>query len=44
MESKIALDHLLDLLPWFEVATDKLRRVSMTNVNGYANVPIRVCR
>lgn len=44
MESKIALDHLLDLLPWFEVATDKLRRVSMTNVNGYANVPIRVRR
>ena len=44
MESKIALDHLLDLLPWFEVATDQLRRVSMTNVNGYANVPIRACR
>lgn len=44
MESKIALDHLLDLLPWFEVATDKLRRVSMTNVNGYANVPVRICR
>lgn len=44
MESKIALDHLLDLLPWFEVATDELRRVAMTNVNGYANVPIRASR
>jgi cytochrome P450 len=44
MESKIALDHLLDVLPWFEVATDQLRRVSMTNVNGYANVPIRASR
>jgi cytochrome P450 len=44
MESKIALDHLLELLPWFDVATDGLRRVSMTNVNGYANVPIRASR
>ncbi|OBG27304.1 cytochrome [Mycobacterium alsense] len=41
MESRIALDRLLDVLPWFEVASDELRRVSMTNVNGYANVPIR---
>ena len=44
MESKIALDHLLDVLPWFEIAADQLRRVSMTNVNGYANVPIRASR
>lgn len=44
MESKIALDYLLDLLPWFEVATDQVRRVAMTNVNGYANVPIRALR
>jgi cytochrome P450 len=44
MESTIALDQLLDLLPWFDVDTDKLRRVFMTNVNGYANVPIRAGR
>lgn len=44
MESKIALDCLLDLLPWFEVTTDQLRRVCMTNVNGYANVPLRASR
>jgi cytochrome P450 len=44
MESKIALDYLLDLLPWFDVATDRLQRVAMTNVNGYANVPIRASR
>ncbi|SPM36031.1 Cytochrome P450, partial [Mycobacterium rhizamassiliense] len=44
MESKIALDYLLDLLPWFEVDADQVRRVAMTNVNGYANVPIRASR
>jgi cytochrome P450 len=41
MESRIALDRLLDVLPEFDVAHDELRRVAMTNVNGYANVPVR---
>lgn len=43
MESKIALDYLLDLLPRFDLDADKLQRVSMANVNGYANVPVRAC-
>lgn len=41
MESAVALEHLLDVLPEFAVTTDKLRRVSMTNVNGYSHVPVR---
>ncbi len=41
MESAVALDYLLDVLPEFEVAIDKVRRVSMTNVNGYSHVPVR---
>ena len=42
MESAIALEHLLDVMPEFEVDYDNLRRVSMTSVSGYANVPVRV--
>ncbi len=44
MESRIALEHLLELLPAFDVDHDALRRVALTNVNGYANVPIRAQR
>jgi cytochrome P450 len=44
MESAIALEHLLDLMPDFEVDYHKLRRVTMTSVAGYANVPVRVRR
>ncbi len=42
MESAVPLEHLLDFMPQFEVEYDKLRRVSMTSVAGYANVPVRV--
>jgi cytochrome P450 len=44
METAIALEHLLDFMPNFEVDYDGLRRVSMTSVAGYANVPVRVHR
>jgi cytochrome P450 len=41
MESRIALDALLDLLPDYEFDRDGLRRVSMANVSGWSNVPVR---
>jgi cytochrome P450 len=44
MESAIALECLLDLIPDYEVDYDNLRRVSMTSVAGYANVPVRARR
>jgi cytochrome P450 len=44
MESAIALGHLLDFMPEFEVEYDLLKRVAMTSVNGYENVPVRVRR
>ena len=44
LETAIALEHLLDFMPNFEVDHDGLRRVSMTSVAGYANVPVRVHR
>ncbi|MBU9763421.1 cytochrome P450 [Mycobacterium sp. TNTM28] len=42
MESAITLDHLLDFMPEFTVDYDGLKRVSMTSVSGYSNVPVRV--
>ncbi|WP_319448740.1 MULTISPECIES: cytochrome P450 [unclassified Mycobacterium] len=42
MESRIAIERLLDLMPEFTVDVDNLRRVSMTSVAGYANVPVRL--
>jgi len=44
MECAIALEYLLDFMPEFEVDIDGLRRVAMTSVNGYENVPVRVTR
>ena len=44
MESAIALDHLLDFMPRYEVDFDGLRRVNMQNVAGYQNVPVKVLR
>lgn len=41
MESRIALEALLDLIPDYEVDRDGLRRVAMTNVCGWSNVPVR---
>jgi cytochrome P450 len=42
MESAIALDYLLDLMPEFDVRPDEVRRVSMRNVNGYSRVPVHL--
>jgi len=41
MESRIALEALLDLIPEYEVDRGGLRRVAMTNVCGWSNVPVR---
>jgi cytochrome P450 len=42
MESGIALNRLLDLMPRYEVDRAGLRRVTMTNVAGWCNVPVKV--
>ena len=42
MESAIALDHLLDFMPRYEVDFDGLERVHMQNVAGYHHVPVKV--
>ncbi|MDY6997238.1 MAG: cytochrome P450 [Actinomycetota bacterium] len=42
LESSIALDRLLDLMPEFDVDESALRRVRMTSVAGYSHVPVRV--
>jgi hypothetical protein len=41
MESRIALEALLDFIPAYEVDRAGLRRVAMANVCGWANVPVR---
>ena len=42
VESRIALDQLLDAMPDYAIDEDNLSRVSMASVAGYANVPVRV--
>ena len=42
LESAAALEKLLDLMPRYEVIWDGCKRVSMTNVAGWSNVPVRV--
>jgi cytochrome P450 len=44
LESAVALEKLLDLMPRYEVIWDGCKRVSMTNVAGWSNVPVRVLR
>ncbi|MGZ8746566.1 MAG: cytochrome P450 [Mycobacterium sp.] len=44
LESVIALEHLLDFMPRFEVDFDGLQRVHMQNVAGYHHVPVRVLK
>jgi cytochrome P450 len=41
MESRIALEALLDLVPEYEIDRDGLKRVAMANVCGWSNVPLR---
>ena len=40
LESRIAFEELRDRWPHFEVDDDGLRRVQMSNVAGFANVPV----
>jgi cytochrome P450 len=42
LESSIALEKLLDLMPRYEVIWDRCKRVTMQNVAGWSNVPVRV--
>jgi cytochrome P450 len=42
METAIALERLLDLMPRYEVIWDECERVAMQNVAGWAHVPVRV--
>ena len=42
LESAVALEKLLELMPRYEVIWDGCKRVSMTNVAGWSNVPVRV--
>jgi hypothetical protein len=41
MESRIALEALLDVIPDYEVDRSGLSRVAMSNVSGWSNVPVR---
>ena len=41
MQGRIAFEALLDLIPEYEVDRDGLRRVAMSNVCGWSNVPVR---
>ena len=44
MESAVALDHLLDFMPRYEVDFAGLERVNMQNVAGYHHVPVKVLK
>jgi cytochrome P450 len=44
MESAIALEKMLELMPRYEVQWEGCKRVSMQNVSGYSHVPVRVLR
>jgi hypothetical protein len=37
----MALETLIDLIPSYEIDRSGLQRVHMTNVCGWANVPVR---
>ncbi|WP_370332991.1 cytochrome P450 [Mycolicibacterium hippocampi] len=42
LESTIAINKLLDLMPRYEVRWEGCRRVSMQNVAGWSHVPVRI--
>jgi cytochrome P450 len=44
METRIALERLLDFMPRYELQRDGLKRVVMINVSGWSHVPVRVLR
>jgi cytochrome P450 len=44
MESRIALEKLLDFMPRYDVIWKGCKRVTMQNVAGWLNVPVKVLR
>ncbi|MGB8387037.1 cytochrome P450 [Mycobacterium sp.] len=44
MESVIALDKMLDVMPRYEVDWEGCKRVNMQNVAGWSHVPVRIVR
>lgn len=44
LESVIALERMLDVMPRYEVDWAGCKRVNMQNVAGWSNVPVRVLR
>src|SRR5271170_2264454 len=44
LESRIALERLVDFMPRYEVDWDGCKRVTMQNVAGWKHVPVRVVR
>lgn len=44
LESRIALERLLDFMPRYEVDWAGCTRVNMQNVAGWKNVPVKVLR
>ena len=44
LETSVALEHLLDFMPRYELDFAGLHRVTMQNVAGYHNVPVRVLK
>ncbi|MGN6453223.1 MAG: cytochrome P450, partial [Steroidobacteraceae bacterium] len=44
LETTIALEHLLDFMPRYELDFAGLQRVTMQNVAGYLHVPVRVLK
>ncbi|OBI11600.1 cytochrome [Mycobacterium sp. E2462] len=42
MESRIALERLVEFMPRYEVDWDGLQRVHMQNVAGWQNVPVKI--
>jgi len=44
LETRVALELLLDYMPTYEIDRDRLQRVAMTNVAGYSSIPTRVVR
>jgi hypothetical protein len=44
LETTVALEHLLDFMPRYELDFDGLQRVNMQNVAGYHHVPVKVLR
>jgi cytochrome P450 len=44
METRIALEKLLDFMPRYEVHREGLKSVVMINASGWSHVPVRVQR